>query len=671
MALVARRVTRWHEWTVPAGAALTPAVAAWMSSTSIHVHGFLDYANASGALAFLAGAAALLVALRARHLWVRTGAAALAVLWIAAPWFLGARTASVLALALPAVALTVRTRRALRRLLAGGALLAVAGLVGTVLLAETYAPGEVLSPSERIVDATLGEIRIELWREALTWAGQGPLTGLGPGGFRQVSTMAETRSAAAWAHNEFLQAAAETGVIGAGLLAALFAWAGWRVWRSHCPTCAGVAGAAVIGTVLNASIDYVLHFAIIPLALAAIVGAGSGARCVPDAHAPKRRDQPDRQAVRRVYLYAVGLWILLAIPSGLLNPPYAVPNGAAWTAHGAGVSFESPGLVTTIVPPHELYRAVVSRSAVSIALWVTPLRTVQPSRSEHQGPTRVVSSSSGTMRRNLTIGQEREALVVRLRTTATDEAGAELSVPGVFRAGEKRHIVVAADGSTTRVYVNGRLWALERGPGGDLSNWDHSYPLVLGNETDGQRPWLGSVDGVTVYDRVLAPEEVAAQSEYVSSVPTPAEDLGSPLVLYARSSAGDEVVSRPELTTAPNVIVTLPQSFLTAFTALHGGAGWPNGGGMALVARAIAYGLLFAPFGFLTQGLPHRRDPGWATGPLLVCATVVISSAFLQYLQGRAPSLVGVVAAVTGTAIGTAAARARLPHPQEPQRRCE
>lgn len=43
-----------------------------------------------------------------------------------------------------------------------------------------------------------------------------------------------------------------------------------------------------------------------------------------------------------------------------------------------------------------------------------------------------------------------------------------------------------------------------------LSPWDDTYPLLLGNEADGERPWSGQVDTLALFDQALDPEEATA-----------------------------------------------------------------------------------------------------------------------------------------------------------------
>lgn len=92
--------------------------------------------------------------------------------------------------------------------------------------------------------------------------------------------------------------------------------------------------------------------------------------------------------------------------------------------------------------------------------------TAAPAQS---GPARIVSISADPTHRNLTLGQEGEALVVRLRTPVTGENGTEpeLVVPGIFAGTGRRDFVLTYDGSKLVLYV-GQLrhaHSLELSPG--------------------------------------------------------------------------------------------------------------------------------------------------------------------------------------------------------------
>jgi glycopeptide antibiotics resistance protein len=46
-------------------------------------------------------------------------------------------------------------------------------------------------------------------------------------------------------------------------------------------------------------------------------------------------------------------------------------------------------------------------------------------------------------------------------------------------------------------------------PAADLSNWDHTFPLILGNERTGDRPWRGHLSEISFNDRAISEAEVA------------------------------------------------------------------------------------------------------------------------------------------------------------------
>jgi hypothetical protein len=99
---------------------------------------------------------------------------------------------------------------------------------------------------------------------------------------------------------------------------------------------------------------------------------------------------------------------------------------------------------------------------------------VQSAGADQSGPARIVSLSESTSERNLTLGQQGDDLVIRLRNPMTGLNGTwpELYARGIFATSEPRQIVVtytgnalrlAIDGSEYPVYLNfTRAWALVR-----------------------------------------------------------------------------------------------------------------------------------------------------------------------------------------------------------------
>ncbi len=84
-----------------------------------------------------------------------------------------------------------------------------------------------------------------------------------------------------------------------------------------------------------------------------------------------------------------------------------------------------------------------------------------------RGPARIISISADAERRNVTIGQEFDALVIRLRTPAGGENGQkpEVLVPGVFADKRPKHIIVSYVAPMLRVTVDDKPYALSLAPG--------------------------------------------------------------------------------------------------------------------------------------------------------------------------------------------------------------
>ncbi|MEZ6062435.1 MAG: LamG domain-containing protein [Planctomycetaceae bacterium] len=154
-------------------------------------------------------------------------------------------------------------------------------------------------------------------------------------------------------------------------------------------------------------------------------------------------------------------------------------------------------------PARKVIDAVRTSRAISVEAWVRPANTKQ------SGPARILSLSTDTGNRNVTLGQQQDAWEVRLRTTATSTNG----IPATTTGGGSlksvlTHIVYTRDSDgTATVFVDGKPIATQKTEG-DLSNWDESYPLLIANEATADRAWLGDLHLIAVYSRALTVGEV-------------------------------------------------------------------------------------------------------------------------------------------------------------------
>jgi hypothetical protein len=239
--------------------------------------GPFGYTNATGAFVTQAAIAALMLATVWRRGWAKAAAAGAAIVLAAVPFALGSRTPALLLLILPLVAFSVREANGPRAAVVGCAVLFAVTLATTGLLAARYSADDRSGIVDRVIRETLTERRVLLWHEAFVIMMQHPGSGVGAGRFAAVSPAAQQdRDTNRWAHHGFLQQGAEAGVPGFMILVLLFVYGFVRLRATSSLNPAAVPGAVALAALgINACIDYVLHFAAIPITAAALVGAAT------------------------------------------------------------------------------------------------------------------------------------------------------------------------------------------------------------------------------------------------------------------------------------------------------------------------------------------------------------------------------------------------------------
>jgi hypothetical protein len=230
----------------------------------------LGQAGAVAALLVLGTGAACCAASAARTAGGRT----------ASRLFASAVACSALVLAsVPAFAVCVAvllSSLAAARLRRRTAVLAALALVTGLVAGTTWAVAENALPSglATSVEASLTEHRVALWRDAVTLAEQDPVHGVGPARFGRLSpTSVQSPASGSKPHSAPLQQAAEQGVVGVALLAAVFGWVLYGLGRSPrpAPVALSAAGALTAVAVL-ACVGNVLSFAPVTTGAALLAG---------------------------------------------------------------------------------------------------------------------------------------------------------------------------------------------------------------------------------------------------------------------------------------------------------------------------------------------------------------------------------------------------------------
>ncbi|MFP3989776.1 O-antigen ligase family protein [Streptomyces sp. E11-3] len=137
-------------------------------------------------------------------------------------------------------------------------------LAAVVVTGVSWAVAEEALPDGLTVslEGQLTQHRVLLWQDALTVAKDDPALGVGPGRFGEVSdTARQTVHAYGRPHSAPLQQAAEQGVVGVALLAAVFGWLLYALWCSSRSTPVVLtAAAALTGLAALASVGNALSF---------------------------------------------------------------------------------------------------------------------------------------------------------------------------------------------------------------------------------------------------------------------------------------------------------------------------------------------------------------------------------------------------------------------------
>jgi hypothetical protein len=313
-----------------------------------------------------------------------------------------------------------------------------------------------------------------------------------------------------------------------------------------------------------------------------------------------------RNRVLRVLLATA---ILAAYPIASLAPfhplrwgfPREVANGAELPARG-GILFPTPGVVRSVSPPDWVVAAIRSQK-LELAL------RVRTFASDQTGPARIFTLSADPYHRDLTIGQEGENLVLRLRTLGTNLNGVRTGdrpfaeLPGVFRTPAAWiEIHLAIEPGRLRISAvapqSGKRVGLETTLAAEpLRDWDPSYRIALGNELTNDRAWLGEIQQALVRTDGNAIDYAAADAHSALEA--------SPARFW---------YSRQTFTLVPFRDFQLEDTFIN-------------------VVGYVPLGLLFGVWGWLWGGAGR----GWRRVVVLLLAVAAVST-ILELLQFLIPA---------------------------------
>ena len=173
-----------------------------------------------------------------------------------------------------------------------------------------------------------------------------------------------------------------------------------------------------------------------------------------------------------------------------------------------GLELRGPSQISSRRPAGELTAALKRTGEITIEAWVTPADAKQ------DGPARIVTLSGGSSKRNVTLAQDGRRYDARLRTTVNTDRNGNPSThtDDAVRTDRPQHVVFTRRSTgLARLWVDGAMRG-NRNTEGSFANWDDGFRLALGGEIGADRPWLGTLHRVVIYDRALTDEEVAERA---------------------------------------------------------------------------------------------------------------------------------------------------------------
>lgn len=361
---------------------------------------------------------------------------------------------------------------------------------------------------------------------------------------------------------------------------------------------------------------------------------------------------------RAVVTYMLMLFVALLWPFDFVFQ--REKNNVHWITKSNGIEFRQRGQVLSRSSTENLCSRLLIGTGFSLEVWIASKNEVQ------SGPARIVSYSLNPSLRNFTLGQSKNDLVMRLRTTKTDLNGVKpyLKVANVFGSAGLQHIIVTYDFLEQRVYINGTMQAREQIPGGKFTNWDPSYYLMLGNEATCDRPWLGKIFFLAIYSRPLAEKEIhqnylagwLSESRSGEQMCRASEGLVARYLFEERRGdrIGDSDKTKAPLDLyIPPAIQTQKKSYLDFSYRL-----FSKNSKQALFGDVILNIIIFIPMGFLLHAVLRRHcESSLKTAAFVFIIGTLFTFAIesLQYFSlTRSSSLVDMINNMVGTAIGIA-----------------
>ena len=313
-----------------------------------------------------------------------------------------------------------------------------------------------------------------------------------------------------------------------------------------------------------------------------------------------------------------------------------------WESNKAGIDAVN-GL--HLSPPSSVYTSAPAEKLLDLRKFTILLHLSSDCYGSN-GYLRILSYSLDDEGINFMIGQWEDSLVFKLRASGKPEP-IHFETEGILQKGERGRVAIVFNGEKLVLYRDGHIKNEKKTGPLSFSNWDGSFPLLIGSEANGKFPWKGNIYSIMIFDRPFLPEEVQSFPLSVTS----GHISEKPIIDYSFNGGGSQIkdhgIGQPAHLFIPERFTPYKRQLL----ALPGIQDIRRNIGDILINV-----LAFIPLGFLLAGHFHRRDLALKNALLfsiiigfLISLTIEVLQAFLP---SRNSSMTDLIMNTIGTAIG-------------------
>lgn len=197
--------------------------------------------------------------------------------------------------------------------------------------------------------------------------------------------------------------------------------------------------------------------------------------------------------------------------TGLEESTVLESRGRAWLDRRGAAVLRGGSLEADMGTMERLFYGVRATNELSLEL------TFTAALAETARPAALFGFGGGGTKRNMTVAQEGDRLTLRLNTPSTGDGGDRPVLDlGAVRAGRTQHLVVSYTPGRLRAYLDGEETTDSADLRAGFFHWklrnlrlgaEGPGPTRPGEKGSGGWNWLGTIEGVAVYDRALDAEE--------------------------------------------------------------------------------------------------------------------------------------------------------------------